>query len=141
MAGYLSIEDFLIRRGVYPGSISCIDDIEATDLSRSTITTEEYLSGKNIEANDFSTTEGRKSARLKHHLASRTKVLTALIIPMYVAPVWLMIMLSLPAFNIKVFSERMQILLLSALTSDLIGLCYVVTRNLFPQKPEFWEDE
>ncbi len=101
----------------------------------------EYLSSQNINRDDFTTTKGRKSARLKHQLTSRTKVLTALIIPMYVAPIWLMVMISLPAFNIKSFSERMQFALLSALASDLIGLCYVVTRDLFPQKPDDWDEE
>jgi len=101
----------------------------------------EYLSSQNINRDDFATTEGRKSARLKHQLTSRTKVLAALIIPMYVAPIWLMVMISLPAFNIKSFSERMQFALLSALASDLIGLCYVVTRDLFPQKPNDWNEE
>ncbi len=60
---------------------------------------------------------------------------------MYVVPVWLIIMLTLPAFKVKAFSERMQILLLGALASDIVGLCYVVTRNLFPQRPDAWDDE
>ncbi|KPQ35704.1 MAG: Protein of unknown function (DUF3043) [Phormidesmis priestleyi Ana] len=101
-----------------------------------TTTTEEYLNKPNVKEYDFATSEARKSAELKHRIDSRTKVLAALIIPMYVAPIWLMVMLSLPAFKVKAFSERMQYLLLGALASDLLGLCYVVTRDLFPQKPD-----
>lgn len=96
----------------------------------------EYLSSQSIERDDFTKTRGQKSARLVHQMTSRTKVLTALIIPMYVVPVWLMVMISLPAFNITSFSERMQFALLSALVSDLIGIFYILTRDLFPKKSE-----
>lgn len=133
MAKQISTEDFLMQNGIPPGSIHCADAIENIPLEE--ITTDEYLTARNIKTEDL-TVEGRKNARLEHHLASRTKVLAALVIPMYIVPVWLMIMLSLPAFRIKAFSERMQILLLGALASDIVGLCYVVTRDLFPQRPD-----
>lgn len=135
MAKHVSTENFLMQNGIYSGSIHCTD-VDAIDE----IKTDEYLIAKNVEQGDL-TIEGRKNARLQHHLASRTKVLAALIIPMYVVPIWLMIMLSLPAFKVKAFSERMQILLLGALASDIVGLCYVVTRDLFPQKSDFGDDE
>jgi len=52
---------------------------------------------------------------------------------MSVAPFWLMMLLSLPVFNIKPYGEKMQAALLTALVSDFIGLYYVVTRDLFPK--------
>lgn len=137
MAKRISTEDFLVQNGIYPGSIHCTDAIE--NIPSQEITTGKYLTAKNIGTKDF--VQDRKNARLDHQIAARTKVLAALIVPMYVVPIWLMIMLSLPAFKVKVFSERMQILMLGALASDIVGLCYVVTRSLFSQKPEALDDE
>jgi hypothetical protein len=152
VANYLSTEEYLASYGIDAESVDCTaDPVESQALNNaeipeavninSPITTSGYLSDNKVSTYDFATAEGRKSAYSHHHISSRSKVLAALIIPMYVAPIWLMVMLTLPIFKGKIFSERMQFALLTALTSDLIGLCYVVTRDLFPKKPEFWNDD
>ncbi|MGI0491836.1 hypothetical protein ACN4EG_08485 [Alkalinema pantanalense CENA528] len=82
---------------------------------------------------DLKTDEGRKGAELQHRIHSRSTILKALVVPMYIIPLWLMVILSLPALKVNAYSEKMQFTLLGALASDVIGLCYVVTRDLFPK--------
>lgn len=82
---------------------------------------------------DLKTDEGRKGAELQHRIHSRSTVLKALVVPMYFIPLWLMGILSLPAVNITAYSEKMQLMFLGALASDVVGLCYVVTKDLFPK--------
>jgi hypothetical protein len=52
---------------------------------------------------------------------------------MSIVPIWLMVLLSLPAFGKKPYSEAMQAAFLTGLVSDFVGLYYVITRDLFPQ--------
>lgn len=142
-----STERFLESQGVFSSDIQqCLETAPDPIPHSLSISTEEYLTRQNVEVEDIDlkTEEGRREAfakqqleELKHQLEARNKVLSALRIPMYVVPAWLIVMLTLPIVNseyIKAPSERMQLALLTALASDIIGLCYVVTRNLFPQK-------
>ncbi len=64
MAKPISTEDFLVQNGIYSGSINCTNAINE-------IKTGEYLTANNIKQGDL-TVEGRKNARLQHHLDSRT---------------------------------------------------------------------
>lgn len=93
------------------------------------------------EKYDLTKPEGREAATLDERLRARTEVLHALRVPMYIVPCWLMLILSLPAINHpwlnkNAYSERVQFALIGALASDILGLCWVVTRDLFPQGKE-----
>jgi hypothetical protein len=92
---------------------------------------EDFLAKHGVEEDALRTVEGRRGAELKHRLTARMILLLALLAPMVVIPFWLMWILS--PINIKNYSERMQGAFLAALASDVLGLCWVVTRDLFPQ--------
>jgi hypothetical protein len=101
---------------------------------------EDYLveKGGSVKIYDLTKEEERKGAELQHRIDSRDKVLRSLIIPMYVIPCWLLLMLSVsvikhPLLNNSAFSEKVQLALLGTLATDVLGLCFLVTRDLFPQ--------
>jgi hypothetical protein len=101
---------------------------------KSRITTSDYLEYKGVinEPFDLTLEQGRRAAVLDQRLKSRSKIVNILMVPMVVVPFWLMVLLSLPAFGQKSYSEDMQKGFLLVLASDCIGLCYVVTHDLFP---------
>ncbi|MGB3200003.1 MAG: hypothetical protein WBA99_03820, partial [Nodosilinea sp.] len=68
---------------------------------------------------------------LRHRLNARMIILYALIAPMVVIPFWLMWLLS-PG-NIDRYEKEMEGALLGALASNVLGLCWIITRDLFPQ--------
>lgn len=79
-----------------------------------------------------------RKLELEHRLKLRRLVLYALIIPMAIIPIWLMVLLTVPAFNKDAkISETMQIAYLTAVASDFIGLYYIITRDLFPNGGRF----
>ncbi|NJN57777.1 MAG: hypothetical protein HC879_09890 [Leptolyngbyaceae cyanobacterium SL_5_9] len=94
--------------------------------------TEDFLAARGIDRSAVVADELRK-AEAKHRINSRMIVLLSLIVPMSIAPFWLMALLSLPAFGKKPYSDYMQGAFLTALVSDFVGLYYVITRDLFPQ--------
>jgi len=94
--------------------------------------TEKFLEDRGIDKTAVVSDEIAR-AETRHRHFGRTIVLLSLVVPMSIAPFWLMALLSLPAFNRKVYSEGMQAALLAALASDFVGLYYVITRDLFPQ--------
>lgn len=123
-------EDFLERHGT------------ATDAALSVVEQEEtgrFLERKGA-ADDKSiiaiTDEEVKLRERLQRLRERTTILYALVGSMGLIPIWLMILLSLPVFNIKPYSEKMQLGFLAALATDVVGLFYVVTRDLFPSGNE-----
>lgn len=65
-------------------------------------------------------------------LGSRALVLKVLILPMVVIPPWSMVMLSLAWVGQMEMPGEVQLALVGVLGGDIIGLCYVVTRDLFP---------
>jgi hypothetical protein len=81
---------------------------------------------------DLATDNGRKAADFNQRLFQRKLVLGSQLIPMCVIPIWLMVILSLPAFGNKAYSEKMQAGLLAALATNALGLCYIIARDLFP---------
>jgi hypothetical protein len=81
---------------------------------------------------DLATDDGRKAADFNQRLFQRKLVLGSQLIPMCVIPIWLMVILSLPAFGNKAYSEKMQAGFLAALATNALGLCYVIARDLFP---------
>jgi hypothetical protein len=66
-------------------------------------------------------------------------ILCSLMAPMIFIPFWLMWTLS--PINAKQYSERMQGAFLAALASDVMGLCWIVTRDLFPQGKESYRKQ
>lgn len=121
--GPLLIEEYLKREGIFE------DAIRASDHKDNPL--EEFIERHDLYEDTLRTDEGRKGAELKHRLTARMIILFALIAPMIMIPFWLMWVLS-PA-NSKEYSERMQGAFLTALASNALGLCWVVTRDLFPQ--------
>lgn len=123
----LSTQKWLKKQGVHSSDlqVQIIDDekIEST---------EDYLSARGVDRSALITDELRR-AEARHRLNSRKLVLLSLVVPMSIAPFWLMVLLSLPAFDKKPYSERMQVAFLAALVSDFAGLYYVITRDLFPR--------
>jgi hypothetical protein len=91
-----------------------------------------FSDGIELAKFDFKKPSGRIGAETNHRLNSRSRIVRVLLCPMLIIPIWLMGMISLPAFGNKAYSERMQIFFLGALASNALGLCYVVTRDLFP---------
>lgn len=125
-AGQLSTKGWLAKRGIHTSGVQVhlVNDEKIAS-------TEEYLKKQGIDRDAVTTAELRK-AEVVHRLSSRKLVLLSLVIPMSIAPFWLMVLLSLPAFDKKPYSERMQAAFLTALVSDFAGLYYVITRDLFP---------
>ncbi|MBD3883519.1 hypothetical protein IFO70_17260 [Phormidium tenue FACHB-886] len=95
--------------------------------------TQDYLEKLNIKSDAITTEIDLRTAEAKHRLTSRTIVLLSLVVPMAIAPFWLMVLLSLPALGKKPYSEAMQVAFLAGLVSDFAGLYYVITQDLFPQ--------
>lgn len=94
--------------------------------------TEEFLQQHGVGKSAV-VTDPLQQAEFKHRLNSRTIILLSLVVPMSIAPFWLMALLSLPAFDKRPYSDAMQAAFLTALVSDFVGLYYVITRDLFPQ--------
>jgi hypothetical protein len=94
---------------------------------------QDYLEKFNVESDAITTDHDLRTAEAKHRLTSRTIVLLSLVVPMAIAPFWLMALLSLPAFGKKPYSEVMQAAFLAGLVSDFAGLYFVITQDLFPQ--------
>lgn len=98
--------------------------------------TGDYLDRRRIGRADFVADEAR-GFRFKYPLSARMIALWSLIVPMAIAPFWLMALVSLPAFGIReAYSEPMENSFLAALVSDCAGLYYVITRNLLPSIKE-----
>lgn len=126
--GPVSTEQYLLSRRVRKDSfvVHVVPDQKIQIL-------DDYLERQGIDKTPW-TAEEAKTAELKHRLTARAVILWTLVIPMSIAPFWLMALLSLPAFNVKeAYSEKMQAAFLTALVSDFIGLYYVITRDLFPK--------
>lgn len=118
----LSIEEYLAKHRISE------DAIEIVDQKNNII--DEFLDRHGIDEDALRTVEGRKGVLLKHRLLSRTILLYTLTAPMVIIPFWLMWALS-PG-NFKGYSERMQFALLGVLSMDVLGLCTIVTRDLYP---------
>lgn len=157
MIDIISTDDFLKRKNIDESSFQLVEldstpdaenhpDIQnngkaeaIVPASHSTITldeaTDKFLKQKGIAINTAVVAMSDAEARayeLRHRLGARTTILWTLILPMAIVPFWLMIQLSLPIFGIKPYSEKMQLGLLAALATDVVGLFYVVTRDLYP---------
>jgi hypothetical protein len=122
-------------------SVSFIQESAPDDLIQNSTEIEiitdtgKYLINQGITNDGFDlvTDEGRKAAEMQHRLKSRSLFLIIVSLPMSIAPLWLMVMLTLPVWGIKVYSDSMQAGFLTALATNVLGLCYVVARDLFPQ--------
>ncbi|KAM3089821.1 hypothetical protein ACKFKG_32380 [Phormidesmis sp. 146-35] len=123
----ITTEEFLRLAGIDQNSFKII----SSDLKK-TQTTDEFLKEHGV-GKDALTADQARSFELRHRLTARMIILGSLVAPMSIAPFWLMALLSLPAFGLKPYSEAMQAGLLAGLVSDVAGLYYVVTRDLFPK--------
>ena len=123
----LSTKQWLKKRGVHNPDFQ-VHIVNAERIE----STEEFLKSHGVDRSAVITDELRK-AEVEHRINSRRLVLLSLIVPMSIAPFWLMVLLSLPAFDKKPYSESMQAAFLAALVSDFVGLYYVITRDLFPK--------
>ncbi|NJL54694.1 hypothetical protein HC928_05485 [bacterium] len=128
----ISTADYLKQHGVSEDAI-----VERQSQKSNLI--EDFLVRKGIDEDALRTVEGRKGAELKHRLTARMILLSALIAPIVVIPFWLMWILS--PTNSRNYSERMQAAFLAALASDVLGLCWIVTRDLFPQGNELSNED
>ena len=126
----LSTRQWLEKHRVRPNSVrtSVVDETRVAS-------TEKYLRDRGIDKASVKdvTVETLKIKEVTHRLSARTAVLMSLLIPMSIAPFWLMVLLTLPAFGKNAYSETMQGAFLAALVSDFAGLYHVITRDLFPQ--------
>lgn len=161
MIDIISPDDFLKRRNIDESAFQLTESSPPPDTQNnldvqysskaativpaihSTVTldeaTDKFLKQKGIAVNTAVVAMSDAEARayeLRHRLGARTTILWTLVLPMAIVPFWLMIQLSLPIFNIKPHSEKMQLGLLAALATDVVGLFYVVTRDLFPSGNE-----
>ncbi|HSM82610.1 MAG TPA: hypothetical protein VLS96_13040 [Nodosilinea sp.] len=118
----LAVDDYLKDLGLDADDIKIVENVNLI---------EDYFYRHRLSEDTLRTVEGRKGAELRHRLTARMIVLYALLAPMVIIPFWLMWIL-LPS-NSKSYSERMQGAFLAALASNVLGLCWVVTRDLYPQ--------
>lgn len=118
----LAVEDYLKNLGFDEDDIKIAENVNLI---------EDYFYRHRLYEDALRTVEGRKGAELRHRLTARMIVLYALLAPMVIIPFWLMWIL-LPN-NTKNYSERMQGAFLAALASNVLGLCWVVTRDLYPK--------
>lgn len=125
--GPLSTRTWLEKRGIHNTDLQ----VHIVDTKKIEFT-EDYLKAHGIDRSAVITDELRK-AEAEHRINSRRLILLSLIVPMSIAPFWLMVLLSLPAFDKNPYSESMQAAFLAALVSDFVGLYYVITRDLFPK--------
>jgi hypothetical protein len=154
----LSTEDYLRQLGIDKGSISEVSE-QATSEIEPITNTDEYLldvAKRNnpsgipkaqleiqTKIRDLTTEEGRKAAEMEQRLAEmeqrlgfRKIILFSQLLPMCLIPCWLVMVLSLPIFSIKAYSEDMQKGFLIALGTDALGICFIVARDLFPLAKE-----
>lgn len=125
------VEDYLANLGLTGDDIEIVENVNPI---------EDYFYRHRLSEDTLKTVEGRKGAELRHRLTARMIVLYALLAPMVIIPFWLMGIL-LPG-NAKHYSERMQGAFLAALASNVLGLCWVVTRDLYPKGgQDRWQDE
>ncbi|MGB3518030.1 MAG: hypothetical protein WBA43_16355 [Elainellaceae cyanobacterium] len=127
----LLIDQYLKDQGLTDETVKIVEPVENP--------INEFIDRHSLYEDTLKTVEGRKGAELKHRLNARMVVLYALIAPMVVIPFWLMWLLS-PG-NIDKYEEEMQGALLGALASNVLGLCWIITRDLFPQgSQDFMQD-
>lgn len=124
----VSTQKWLERRGIRRADAVQIHPVNSERIE----STEEFLRRRGVDKSAV-VTDDLKQAEFRHRLNSRTIILLSLVVPMSIAPFWLMVLLSLPAFDKKPYPDAMQAAFLTALVSDFVGLYYVITRDLFPQ--------
>lgn len=94
---------------------------------------DENLKNQGVDINVNSVDDIIELKRANHLIDSRTTILRIIVVPMSIVPIWLMIILTLSMFGKIEMSEKMKFAFLGAITGDFLGLCYIVTRDLFPQ--------
>jgi hypothetical protein len=140
----LSTEDYLSQFGLGRDAISEVLVGETLEILPIESNTEKYLEnfaapGLNKEARrrqtqiyDLTKEEGRKAADMEQRLSFREIVVISQLVPIFLIPIWLAIILSLPIFGVKPYSEDMQKGFLAALATNAFGVCLIIARDLFP---------
>jgi len=120
----VSVEGFLGEHG-----------IDELSIQAQTAEIEVQSTADYIPVNSFSSPEDElRKMELEHRIKLRSMLLYPLIIPMTIIPIWLMVLLTIPAINPNSkLSETLQIAYLTAVASDFAGLYYIITRDLFSQ--------
>lgn len=103
------------------------------DSSEQTLMLEERLKNLGVEIGLNSVKDVIELKQADNRINARKTILRIIVIPMTIVPIWLMVMLTLSMFGKIEMSEKMKFAFLGAITGDFLGLCYIVTRDLFPQ--------
>lgn len=120
---YYNIDDEAIR--VYV--VESLVEIESTD---------DYLNRYGVPEGSIKSLreEIKSEVERSHKNGERGIILKVLAVQMLVIPLWMMVLLTLAAFEEDVdISQPMQGAYLTAVASDFAGLYYIVTRDLFPR--------
>ena len=122
----ISVETYLSKHRIGKDALR-IQEIDGETVQ----STDAFLAEKGVGKMALTADEVRR-VELRHRLSARMTILWSLVVPMSIVPLWLMVLLSLPAFGNQAYKGPMQGLFLTALVSDFAGLYFVVTRDLFP---------
>jgi hypothetical protein len=140
----LSTEDYLSQFGLGKDAISEVSHSETSEIVPIESNTDKYLENyatpglskedriRQTRIYDLTKEEGRKAADMEQRLSFREIVIISQLLPIFLIPLWLAVILSLPIFGVKPYSEDMQKGFLAALATNAFGVCLIVARDLFP---------
>jgi hypothetical protein len=143
----LSTEDYLRQFGIDQSAILDVSDQGISDIVPIEADTDKFLeefarrhspglSKAEIQGQtkifDLTKEEERRAADMTQRLWFRRTVLFTQLVPMCLIPLWLVVILSLPVFGVKQYSEDMQKGFLGALATNAFGICLIIARDIFP---------
>jgi hypothetical protein len=120
----MSTEDYLKTIGVES------DGVQIMNQNHEIVSTEEFLQQEGVKEQAILL---EIKANNEHRRIARMLVLLPVMSMSTIIPLWLMILLTLTGLGKAKFSEQMQFAILGTGIADIVGLCYLVTSDLFPK--------
>lgn len=122
-SGVISTEAYLKTVGIEP------DGVQIQHQNQEILSTEEFLQQEGVKEEAIRETRADNA----HRRTSRMLILLSVVSMSTLIPLWLMTLLTLTGLGKAKFSEQMQLAILGTGIADIVGLCYVVTSDLFPK--------
>jgi hypothetical protein len=119
----ISTEEYLKTVGIEP------DGVKIQHQNQEILSTEEFLQQEGVKEEAIRETRADNA----HRRTSRMLILLSVVSMSTLIPLWLMTLLTLTGLGKAKFSEQMQLAILGTGIADIVGLCYVVTSDLFPK--------
>lgn len=124
----LSPQKWLERRGVGKNAFQ-LHEVDEKKIEFP----DDYLEKFGIDESAITTGQDPRRGNSDQRSNERRIILWFLVVPMSIIPICLTASLVLSWSGRGNLSEKMQFAVLGALSTNFLGICYVVTRDLFPQ--------